>query len=164
MDLRASRNETQHAIGSAEIPGFEFAGSYLPHSWPGSAGPRVPPFPAPPRNASGPVRCRPGRRRGVRGLRVLGIDPGGAAQVVESPQAAALLAEEAPPGPQADFQGGRGPALRACLGPPPSRGSPGWPTGCSASTVSRPRKRRRGCRERGGRWRHTREVALEAGG
>lgn len=38
------------------------------------------------------------------------------------------------------------------------------PTRCSASTVSRPRKRRRGCRERRGCWRHTCEVALETAG
>jgi len=47
-------------------------------------------------NASSPARCRrsSGEGEAVHGLRVLGIDLERAAQVVESPQAGALLAED----------------------------------------------------------------------
>ncbi len=47
-------------------------------------------------NASAPARCRrsSGEGEAVHGLRVLGIALVGAAQIVESPQAALLLAED----------------------------------------------------------------------
>jgi len=59
-------------------------------------GPRMPPSPAPFGNASGPASCRrlTGKGHSVNGLRVQGIDFVGAAQIVESPQAALLLAED----------------------------------------------------------------------
>jgi hypothetical protein len=47
-------------------------------------------------NASGPAPCRrsSGEGEAVHGLRILGIDLVGAAQIVESPQAVAFLAED----------------------------------------------------------------------
>jgi len=56
----------------------------------------VPSSSAPPGIASGPARCRrsSGEAEAVRDLRVLGIALVGAAQIVESAQAAALLAED----------------------------------------------------------------------
>ena len=107
-------------------------------------------------SAGNPHATAPGLRRrasgrgraGGGGVAVLAPDragrgPRSRGQIVEEIEIIGILAEEAPPGPQADLQGCHGPALRAGLESPPARGSPGWPTGCSASTVSRPRKRRR---------------------
>jgi len=59
-------------------------------------GARIPPSPAPFGNASGPASCRrlTGKGEAVHGLLVLGIDLEREAQIVESPQAALLLAED----------------------------------------------------------------------
>jgi hypothetical protein len=55
-----------------------------------------PPSPAPFGNDSGPARCLQltGEGEVVHGLRILRIDLQGAAQIVESPRAVSLLAED----------------------------------------------------------------------